>query len=218
MRSQDREQARRRHQMVELIETRGVRDKRVLQAMLEIPRHRFVPLHLREMAYDDTPLSIGLGQTISQPYIVAVMTEALGLTGNEKVLEIGTGSGYQTAILSRLSNWVYTVERLPELSRQAEERLKELGYHNISFRVGDGTLGWEKHSPYQAIMVTAGAPRVPKALLDQLAVGGRLVIPVGSESHQELLRIVKEDDKGGLRRESLGGCIFVRLVGEEGWN
>ncbi len=207
-----------RREMVDLIRRRGVRDERVLQAMLEVPRHLFVPLHLREMAYDDTPLSIGSGQTISQPYIVALMTEALMLDGTEKVLEIGTGSGYQTAILSRLCRWVYTVERLPELSQRAQEALKGLGCRNVSFKVGDGTLGWSEHAPYQAIMVTAGAPKVPEPLITQLAVGGRLVIPVGSQSHQELLRITKENDKGKLRRESLGGCIFVRLIGEEGWN
>jgi protein-L-isoaspartate(D-aspartate) O-methyltransferase len=207
-----------REEIVNLIRHRGVRDERVLQAMLKVPRHRFVPLYQREMAYEDAPLSIGSGQTISQPYIVALMTEALMLEGNEKVLEIGTGSGYQTAILSLLCRWVYTVERLPELSQRAQEVLSSLGYHNISFKVGDGTLGWKEHAPYQAIMVTAGAPKVPSSLIEQLDVGGRLVIPVGSPSHQELLRITKEDDKGNLRRESLGGCIFVRLIGAEGWN
>ena len=214
----EKEYRKRREEMVSLIRRRGVRDERVLQAMLEVPRHRFVPLYQREMAYDDTPLSIGSGQTISQPYIVALMTEALKLRGDEKVLEIGTGSGYQAAILSRLCQWVYTVERLPELSHKAEDTLNALDYRNLSFKVGDGTLGWEEHAPYQAIMVTAGAPKVPTHLIEQLDVGGRLVIPVGSQSHQELLRIVKEDDKGRLRRESLGGCIFVRLIGEEGWN
>lgn len=218
MRTDRKRHIQRRHEMVELIRRRGVKDERVLNAMLQVPRHRFVPSHQAEMAYDDTPLSIGLNQTISQPYIVALMTEALMLAEGDTVLEIGTGSGYQTAILSRLCRWTYTVERLPELSRQAENTLKELGYNNISFRVGDGTLGWEEHSPYHAIMVTAGAPKVPRPLTAQLSVKGRLVIPVGNQSHQELLRIVKEDDKGKLRRESLGGCIFVRLIGEEGWN
>ena len=218
MRVRQKELERRRREMVELIRHRGVKDERVLEAMLQVPRHRFVPLHQQEMAYEDTPLSIGLGQTISQPYIVALMTEALQLKGNERVLEIGTGSGYQTAVLSQLCHWVYTVERLPELSQKAEETLKALGYSNVSFCVGDGTLGWKEHAPYQAIMVTAGAPKVPRPLIDQLDTGGRLVIPVGSQSHQELLRIVKEDGKGRLRRESLGGCIFVRLIGEEGWN
>jgi len=217
VRSRDRF-AREREEMVNLIRLRGVRDQRVLQAMLRVPRHRFVPLHQRQMAYEDSPLSIGMGQTISQPYIVALMTEALTLTGNEKVLEIGTGSGYQTAILSLLSRWVYTVERIPELSQKAEETLDGLGYQNISFHAGDGTLGWPEHAPYQAIMVTAGSPKVPPSLVEQLDVGGRLIIPVGNHSHQELLRSVKEDGSGRLRRESLGGCIFVRLIGEEGWN
>ncbi len=205
-----------RERMVnEQIYARGIRDKRVLNAMLKIPRHLFVDKGLRNSAYSDHPLPIGEGQTISQPYIVALMTEALGLKGNEKVLEIGTGSGYQTAILAELCREVYTIERIPSLSIKAQKLLKSLGYNNIHFKIGDGTKGWEEHAPYDGIIVTAASPEVPQPYLDQLADGGRLVIPIGDEFSQDLLVIIKE--KGRFREKSLGGCRFVKLIGDYGW-
>jgi len=205
----------RRRMVEDQIARRGVRDPRLLAAMADIPRHRFVDEALWSQAYDDHPLSIGQGQTISQPYMVALMTEALGLTGREKVLEIGTGSGYQTAILARLADWVYSVERLPELSRRAQAVLEKLGIFNLNLKVGDGTKGWPEHAPYDAIIVTAGAPHLPQPLTEQLAEGGRLVIPVGDRHVQTLLRITRRGDR--LVREDLGGCRFVDLVGEHGW-
>jgi protein-L-isoaspartate(D-aspartate) O-methyltransferase len=205
----------RRRMVEDQIARRGVRDRRLLAAMADIPRHLFVDEALWSQAYDDHPLSIGQGQTISQPYMVALMTEALGLTGREKVLEIGTGSGYQTAILARLADWVYSVERLPELSRRAQAVLEELGIFNLNLKVGDGTKGWPEHAPYDAIIVTAGAPQVPQPLTEQLAEGGRLVIPVGDRHVQTLLRITRRGDR--LVREDLGGCRFVDLVGDHGW-
>ncbi len=205
----------RRRMVEEQIARRGVRDPRLLAAMTDIPRHLFVDEALWAQAYEDHPLTIGRGQTISQPYMVALMTEALGLTGREKVLEIGTGSGYQTAILARLADWVYSVERLPELSRRAQTILEKLGIFNLNLKVGDGTQGWPEHAPYDAIIVTAGAPQVPQPLTEQLAEGGRLVIPVGDRHLQSLLRITRRGDQ--LLREDLGGCRFVDLVGEHGW-
>ncbi len=199
----------------EQIEARGIKDKRVLEAMREVPRHLFVPSSLKERAYDDTPLSIGEGQTISQPYMVALMTELLRLQGDEKVLEVGTGSGYQAAILAKLAKYVYTVERIPLLADEAKKRLDELGVNNVQIVVGDGSRGLPQHSPYQGIIVTAGAPRVPEVLIEQLAEGGRLVIPVGSSSLQMLTVVEKERDKLTTREE--GTCIFVPLVGKYGW-
>ncbi len=206
-----------RKEMVEnQIVARGIRDRRVIEAMLKVPRHLFVPEDMRAYAYEDHPLPIGNNQTISQPYIVAYMTEELQLTGEEKVLEIGTGSGYQTAILAELAKEVYTIERIPELSLRAQEILKRLGYKNIHFKIGDGTKGWEEFAPYQAIIVTAAAKSVPEAYIEQLDVGGRLVIPVeengGIFSAQELKKIVKNSD-GSLSEYSLGGCRFVPLIG-----
>ncbi|RKY70113.1 MAG: protein-L-isoaspartate O-methyltransferase [Candidatus Latescibacterota bacterium] len=197
------------------IRARGVRDERVLEAMRKVPRHVFVPPDLVDEAYEDHPLSIGKGQTISQPYIVALMTEALELEGNEKVLEVGTGSGYQTAILAELAREVYSIERIPELARDAERRLEDLGYTNVHIKVGNGTLGWPEEAPFDAIMVTAGAPKVPGPLKAQLADGGRLVIPVGSEFHQVLYRVKRQKDT--FSEEALTSCVFVPLVGEEGW-
>ena len=194
---------------------RGIRDPRVLEAMRRVPRHRFVPKDMEFEAYDDRPLHIGHGQTISQPYIVALMTEALELAGAEKTLEIGTGSGYQAAVLAELSSWVYTVERVRDLQDRSRRILDDLGYTNIRYRVFNGTLGWEEHQPYDAIIVTAGAPRVPDALLEQLADGGRLVIPVGDRFSQMLTKLTKRDGK--ISRQNLGGCRFVSLVGEQGW-
>ncbi len=197
------------------IEARGIKDPRVLDAMRQVPRHLFVPVDMRGSAYRDSPLPIGEGQTISQPYIVALMTEMLGLSGEERVLEIGTGSGYQSAILSLLAREVYTVERLPNLAQRAEEVLRQLGYTNVHIRVGDGTLGWPEHAPYEAIIVTAASPEVPAPLLDQLADGGRLVAPVGPRWNQTLVRVRREGDR--FRRERLTAVAFVPLVGKHGW-
>ena len=194
---------------------RGIKDPRVLRAMGEIPRDRFVEEALINEVYNDHPLPIGHKQTISQPYMVALMTQALQLTGSEKTLEIGTGSGYQTAILAELSKKVYTIERIRPLLVNARKILAELGYNNILFKAFDGTLGWKEHQPYDAIIVTAGAPKVPQPLLDQLEEGGRLVIPVGNKFSQELIRITK--NRGAFVREDLGGCRFVNLVGAHGW-
>ncbi len=183
--------------------------------MEKVPRHLFVLPEFLPFAYDDRPLPIGLGQTISQPYIVALSTEALGLSPEDRVLEIGTGSGYQTAILAELAEEVFTVERIPELSWEAQERLRKLGYTNVRFRVGDGTKGWPEEAPFPAILVTAAAPRVPPSLLSQLAEGGRLVIPVGGRFQQDLWVVRKEG--GRPIYEHLCPVSFVPLIGEEGW-
>ena len=192
-----------------------IRDKRVLTAMVRVPRERFVPPEEQRSAYEDMPLPIGLNQTISQPFIVALMTEALELTGSEKVLEVGTGSGYQAAILAELARLVVTVERLPPLAEAAKRVLDSLGYTNIEIHLAEKTLGWQAKAPYVAIMVTAGVPRVPVDLLAQLAIGGRLVIPVGSRYIQELYKITKHRKKNVI--QNLGGCRFVSLIGEGAW-
>jgi len=194
---------------------RGINDKRVLEAMGKIPRNRFIEDALKGEAYNDHPLPIGHKQTISQPYIVALMTEALELTGNERTLEIGTGSGYQTAILAELSEKVYTVERIRSLLVKSRNILAELGYNNILFKAFDGTLGWKEYEPYDAIMVTAGAPNVPQPLLEQLSEGGRLIIPVGNRFSQELIKMTKK--RGRYIQKNLGGCRFVDLIGVHGW-
>ncbi len=199
------------------IEMRGIKDKRVLRAMMRVPRHLFVPEEYRKRAYEDHPLPIGEGQTISQPYIVALMTSLLELKGDEKVLEIGTGSGYQAAILAELAGEVYSVERIPSLAIKAAETLEKLGYKNVHIKVGDGTLGWEENAPYDAIIVTAAAPKVPSSLIKQLKVGGRLVIPIGERFIQSLHRYIKGKD-GNLKGEDFGGCVFVPLKGKEGWD
>ncbi len=199
----------------EQLAARGIRDQRVLDAFLAVPRHRFVEEYLKYKAYDDYPLSIGYGQTISQPYMVAIMTEALAPKPHERILEIGTGSGYQAAILSRLCATVYTIERIGALASRARKTLDDLGYFNVHIRIGDGTLGLPPDAPYDGIIVTAGAPHVPGALVDQLTEGGRLVIPVGDEGLQDLRRITRSPD--GVSEESLGGCRFVRLIGRNGW-
>lgn len=196
--------------------SRGIKDKEVLRAMREVPRHLFVEEGLRGEAYNDHPLPIGYKQTISQPYIVALMTEALELTGKGTTLEIGTGSGYQAAILAELSEKVYTIERIRPLMVRARNLLAELGYTNILFKAFDGTLGWDEFAPYDAIIVTAGAPKVPQPVLDQLAQGGRMIIPVGDRYSQELIKVVKSSN--GLKESNLGGCRFVDLVGTHGWN
>lgn len=183
--------------------------------MGRIPRERFVPLHSQNLAYDNIPLPIEMGQTISQPLIVALMTEALELLGNEKVLEVGTGSGYQTAILCDLARWVVSVERHQTLIDKARETLASLGCTNVEIHPAETTLGWRKEAPYEAIIVTAGAPSVAQELLDQLAVGGRVVIPVGTPFEQDLMKIEKR--KTGLETTNLGPCRFVPLIGEGGW-
>lgn len=203
-----------RLQMVEQqLRQRGIRDERVLHAMAMVPRHLFVPPALRARAYEDRPLPIGEGQTISQPYIVALMSESLLLTGTETVLEVGTGSGYQAAILSHLARRVYSIEILPRLATTARDRLTALGYDNVTVIVGDGNKGWEAGAPYQAIMVTAAAPHVPPALTEQLAEGGRLVLPVVLGQTQHLLRLRKTN--GEMTREDLGPVLFVPLIGGE---
>jgi protein-L-isoaspartate(D-aspartate) O-methyltransferase len=206
--------ARARQILIESISP-GIYDKRTLAAMARVPRERFIPVELQSSAYDDRPLGIGYGQTISQPYIVALMTEALKLKGHEKVLEIGTGSGYQAAVLAELARFVYSVERIPELADAAARLLSELGYRNVQVELAGDQLGYEKYAPYDAILVAAGAPSIHRILIDQLAEGGRLVIPVGSRMEQELLRVTKE--KTGNRTEKLGGCRFVPLIGRDAW-
>ena len=200
------------------IRSRGVMDEQVLRVMEVIPRHLFVDEGLTEQAYNDNPLPIGERQTISQPYIVALMTEALELKGDEKVLEIGTGCGYQSAILSKLADRVFSIERIAPLASKARVVLDSLGCFNVLIRVGDGTYGWREESPFDAIIVTAGAPDVPKPIQEQLAVGGRIVIPVGSLHSQALLKLTRlSEDIEDIKREDLGGCRFVNLVGEHGW-
>jgi protein-L-isoaspartate(D-aspartate) O-methyltransferase len=200
-----------RQQMVEgQLRQRDIRDERVLQAMATVPRHLFVPPAWRSQAYDDGPLPIGEEQTISQPYIVAVMTESLRLKGTETVLEIGTGSGYQAAVLSVLAKKVHSIEIIPELAETARERLAALGYKNVEVSVGDGNLGWPQGSPYNAIIVTAAAPQIPPALIEQLAEGGRFVLPLEIGSEQHLLRLQKVDGK--IMQEDLGLVRFVPLV------
>ena len=195
---------------------RGIRDKGVLNAMEKIHRHLFVEEALVGEAYNDHPLPIGYKQTISQPYIVALMTQALDLKGKERSLEIGTGSGYQAAILAELSEKVYTVERIRPLMEKARALLYELGYTNILFKSYDGTLGWEEFAPFDAIMITAGAPDIPEPLLEQLKEGGRMVIPIGDRFSQELVKVTKKKDH--CKRENLGGCRFVDLIGVYGWD
>lgn len=205
----------RQRMVVEQLVKRGIKDPRVLQAMGKVPRHLFVDPALRSRAYEDYPLPIGEGQTISQPYMVALMTEALELKGYERVLEVGTGSGYQTAILAELASKVYSIERIDVLAHRAAERLLQLGYANVQIKVGDGSLGWTEEAPFDAILVTAGAPSTPQALLQQLAEKGRLVIPVGEAHAQILKKIVREGES--YSSTDLVGCVFVKLLGEQGW-
>ncbi len=194
---------------------RGISDPRVLNAFRKIPRHLFVPENIRASAYDDCALPIGEGQTISQPYMVAVMTEQLKLQGDERVLEIGTGSGYQAAILAELCKKVYTVERVESLSRRARKNIKDAGYDNVEFVVGDGTLGYLEASPYEGILVTAGCPEIPESLVNQLKDGGRLVLPVGDRYQQILTTMTKSGDK--IKTEESILCVFVPLIGKFGW-
>ncbi len=206
-----------RKEMVEAqLKLRGIADKRVLEAFLNVERHLFVPKEHLALAYEDHPLSIGSGQTISQPYIVALMTEALRLKGNERVLEIGTGSGYQAAILASLCKEVYTVERSEDLLKTARTVLSENGFDNISYKCGDGTLGWEEKAPFDGIIVTAASPDVPEALKNQMREGARLVIPVGERFSQMLILVVKK--KNNYVVKYLCPCVFVPLLGEQGWS
>jgi protein-L-isoaspartate(D-aspartate) O-methyltransferase len=206
-------------ELAKMIETqlrrRGISDAVVLAAIESVPRHEFVPKESRDRAYDDMPLPIGGGQTISQPYIVAAMTVAIHLLPGERVLEIGTGCGYQAAVLSRLAKEVFSVERRPELALSASERLARLGFSNVHVHCGDGTLGLPEFAPFDAILVAAAAPAVPEPLLAQLSEGGRIILPVGDTEHQELNLLEKRGD--ALRKSTLEGCRFVPLVGYHGW-
>ena len=198
------------------IEARGVTDVRVLNAMNNVPRHLFVNEALTDQAYGDFPLPIGEQQTISQPYIVAEMTQALTLSEKDRVLEIGTGSGYQAAILAEIVYRVYTIERIHDLYIRARRLFDKLRYHNVVTRYSDGTSGWKDESPFDAIIVTAGSPQIPLPLVNQLAVGGRMVIPVGDRYSQEMIKIYK--DENGINQINLGRCRFVKLIGEHGWD
>jgi protein-L-isoaspartate(D-aspartate) O-methyltransferase len=204
-----------RSRMVDLLRTRGIRDLRVLAAMQEIPRHSFVPEALSSKAYGDHALPIGDMQTISQPYMVARMTELLEVDKNSTVLEIGAGSGYQTAVLSAVAGRVFSIERISELARRAQANIRKLGCYNATVKWFDGTIGWSDHAPYDGILVAAGSPDVPEPLVAQLAIGGRLVIPIGDEEQQTLVRVVKTER--GFIRENQGQCAFVKLIGRHGW-
>lgn len=195
---------------------RNISDKAVLRAFRKVPRHEFVPEDIRQGSYSDYPLPIGEGQTISQPYMVALMTESLKLKGTEKVLEIGTGSGYQAAILAEIAGEVYSVERFEDLSAKASGILNSLGYRNIHTKVGDGTLGWSEFAPYDGIVVTAGAPKIPESLVKQLKDGGRLVIPVDGGGFGQMLTLVERIGHA-TRTNEISACAFVPLVGKEGW-
>ena len=197
------------------IVARGISDEKVISAMRNVPRHLFVSEALTDQAYGDFPLPIGEQQTISQPYIVAEMTQALELSKDDRVLEIGTGSGYQAAIIAQIAYRVYTIERIHSLLLKARSLFDGLLYHNIITRYSDGTTGWADESPFDAIIITAGAPKIPETLVNQLAMGGRMAIPVGDQYSQELIKLHR--DKNGIQQTSLGGCRFVKLVGEHGW-
>ncbi len=206
----------RRDMVEEQISNRGITNKRILSAFLEVPREEFVPSNMRRYAYKDGPVSIGFGQTISQPYMSALMIECLDPQPTDKILEIGTGLGYQSAVLSRLSRIIYTVERIPELAKQAKVILDKLGYDNVIVKVGDGTLGWSEFAPYDKIIVAAAAPNVPIRLLQQLKEGGRMVIPVGHR-YSQILKIISKLSNGEVVEKEETPCIFVPLIGEDGW-
>lgn len=204
-----------RTRMVELLRNRGIKDARVLKAMSEIPRHLFVPEALSSKAYGDHALPIGDMQTISQPYMVARMTELAEVDKDSTVLEIGAGSGYQTAVLSAVAGRVFSIERISDLARTAQKNIRQLGCYNATVKWFDGTIGWSDHAPYDAVLVAAGSPEVPEPLVAQLAVGGRLVIPIGNEEHQILVRVIKTEK--GVVRENHEACVFVKLIGRYGW-
>ena len=204
-----------RQKMVELLRSRGIRDARVLKAMAEIPRHWFVPEAFEAQAYGDHALPIGQEQTISQPYMVAQMTELLEVNQDSTVLEIGAGSGYQTAVLSAVAGRVFALERLSDLARTAQANIRRLGCYNATVKWFDGTIGWSEHAPYDGILVAAGGPEVPEPLVQQLAIGGRLVIPIGDTEQQTLVRISRTEH--GIVRENHGQCMFVKLIGRYGW-
>jgi protein-L-isoaspartate(D-aspartate) O-methyltransferase len=207
-----------RVKLVEKLVSRGyLSTEAVISAMRTVPREEFIPAGMRDAAYDDNPLPIGYGQTISAPHMVAIMTEALQVEGDSKILEVGSGSGYQAAVLAEIAKkgFVYTVERVKELVLWASQRLSACGYRNVSVTEGDGTVGLPEHAPYDRITVTAAAPRIPKALVEELAEGGILLVPVGGQGYQELMRVSKK--KEGVVTENLGGCVFVPLIGEDGW-
>lgn len=201
------------------IAARGICSKRILEVFLKVPRHQFVPLTLSHLAYNDCPLSIGQGQTISQPYIVALMMDLIDIQPTDRVLEIGTGSGYQTALIAEIAKEVYTVERIGGLLRRAENLLNNMGYRNVYYKIGDGTKGWEYGTPpckeFEKIIVSAAAPEIPDSLIDQLAVDGLMIIPAGNRFYQELIVIEKKEDN--IIHTNHGGCAFVPLIGEEGW-
>jgi protein-L-isoaspartate(D-aspartate) O-methyltransferase len=213
------ESAKYAHQRADMVKkhirSRGISDSRVLAAFREVPRHLFVSEALRDQAYGDYPLPIGEGQTISQPYIVAEMTQALRLTADDRVLEIGTGSGYHAAILSKIVYRVYTIERHRALLVEARRLFQRLRYHNIVSRRSDGTSGWPEESPFDAIVITAAAPRIPQILIKQLSVGGRMILPVGGRMVQDLVLLHKREKD--VKETNLGGCRFVKLIGEHGW-
>ena len=208
-----------RSRMVETqIKSRGISEKRVLMTMETVPRHLFIDEGLIDQAYNDSPLPIGEKQTISQPYIVALMTQALELNEKERVLEIGTGSGYQTAILASLADRVFSIERIAPLAVKARKILDRLNYYNVAIRVGDGSYGWKEEAPFDAIITTAAAPEIPQYLVEQLAVGGRLVVPIGGRDVQTLYKLTRLiENPQEIRKEDLGGCRFVSLIGESGW-
>jgi len=210
----DPSEAPRRH-MVDELAAQGIRDAGVLEALRKVPRHCFLPESEAAQAYENHPVAIGSGQTISQPYMVALMSQSLGLRGGEKVLEVGSGSGFQTAVLKALGAEVYTVERVPELSERARRNVERTGYSDVHYRIGDGTRGWPEEAPFDRVIVTAGAPSLPVSLVEQLKEGGSMVIPVGGEEEQELLLVRRE--QGRVTRERICTCVFVKLWGEEGW-
>lgn len=202
--------------LIKKLREKGITDERVLAAFGKVPRHLFVDGSMYAQAYDDNALPIGYGQTISQPSIVALMTELLTLEKDEKILEIGTGSGFQTALLAQFSRRVYTIERHHDLGEASRKRLREMGYANVVFKIGDGSLGWPQHSPFDKIIVTAGAPVLPRTLVDQLVTGGRMVIPTGDQQHQELT--VYEKTENGIERYCAAQVVFVPLIGQQGWH
>lgn len=201
--------------LIKVLREKGITDEKVLEAFRKVQRHLFVDGAMYAQAYDDNALPIGFGQTISQPFIVAFMTQSLNLQKDEKILEIGTGSGFQTAILAQFSRRVYTIERNRELGETARKRLREMGYANVVFKVGDGTCGWQQHAPFDKIIVTAGAPVLPQSLTDQMAVSGKMIIPTGNRYRQELT--IYDKTEQGLQYSSAGEVVFVPLIGEHGW-